>query len=142
MKAPAAALLLAALAAGAAEPQSVTVVAPEALVWRSEPAAPGAAVAIVSGDPKSGPYTLRAKFEHGARSPAHRHPDARHITVLSGTYYFATGLRYDEAALQGYGPGTVLVVPAGTPHFSGARDGEVVVQESGSGPTALLPVEP
>ncbi|HSW12969.1 MAG TPA: cupin domain-containing protein [Solimonas sp.] len=136
-------LLLSLLAgAAAAETAAVTVVTPDALVWRSEPAAPGAAVAVAQGDPKSGPYVLRVRFERGARSAPHRHPDTRSITVLSGNYWFATGTRYDEAALQAHGPGTLLVVPAGTPHFSAAKDGEVLVQENGNGPTALERIEP
>ncbi|AXQ27398.1 cupin domain-containing protein [Solimonas sp. K1W22B-7] len=137
-------LLLAAVACAAvAGPAGVTIVDPASLSWRSEPAAPGAAVAVVSGDPKAaGPYVIRARFTQGARSAPHRHPDTRTITVLQGRYFFATGTRFDEAALRGYGPGTLLRVPGDTPHFSAAPEGEVIVQESGDGPTALERVAP
>ncbi|MEK6211372.1 MAG: hypothetical protein AABM64_13560 [Pseudomonadota bacterium] len=43
----------------------------------------------------------------------------------------------DAGALKGYGPGTVIVVPAGAPHFSACKDGVAVVQESGVGPTGI-----
>lgn len=126
----------------AAQAESVEIVLPENLQWRSEPAAPGAAVATVQGNPKTGAYVIRARFEQGARSKPHRHPDTRTITVLQGRYFFATGTRFDDTQLKGYGPGTLLVVPANTPHYSAAPEGEVIVQESGNGPTALEPVQP
>ncbi|WP_133164227.1 cupin domain-containing protein [Solimonas fluminis] len=136
----AAAASLLALAASAALAGGVEIVSPDSLHWRGEPAAPGAVVAVVHGDPRTGPYVIRARFEQGARSAPHRHPDTRTITVLKGRYFFATGTRFDPRALEGHGPGTLLVVPAGTPHFSSAPEGEVIVQESGDGPTALEPV--
>lgn len=137
-----AALLLLLAGAAAAQPAGVTIVAPDSLVWRSEPAAPGAAVAVVSGDPKSGPYVLRVRFAQGTRSAPHRHPDTRTVTVLQGRYFFATGTRFDESALKGYDPGTLLIVPGGMPHYSAAPGGEVLVQESGMGPTALERLAP
>jgi quercetin dioxygenase-like cupin family protein len=132
-----AAVLIAAAAASAAGPAAVTVIASDQLQYRVDPKAPGAAIAVVAGDPQSGPYTIRVRFSAGATTPPHRHPDERTVTVLSGRYAFAVGERYEATALQVYDAGTVLVVPAGTPHFSAAPDGETVVQESGVGPTGL-----
>lgn len=135
--------LLCAAAVCAADTGAARIVAPEALRYMPDPRAPGAAIAVVAGDPRAaGAYTIRARFAAGATTPAHRHPDERIVTVLAGRYYFATGTRYDARALTGYGPGTVIVVPAGTPHYSAAPDGETLVQESGIGPTALELVEP
>lgn len=134
-------LLVSAGVATAAGPAAVRVIAPEALVYTPDAKVPGAAIAVVAGDPKSGPYTIRARFAAGATTPAHRHPDERTVTVLSGRYLFATGERYDAKALTAYAPGTVIVVPAHTPHFSAALDEETIVQESGVGPTGLELVE-
>ncbi len=129
--------------AGAAGAEAVRVIAPEDLHYVADARAPGAAIAVVTGDPKAaGPYTIRARLAAGATTPAHRHPDTRTVTVLSGRYFFATGTRYDAGALTAYGPGTVIVVPSGVAHFSAALDGETLVQESGLGPTALEPVTP
>lgn len=141
MNARAAALVLA-LLCGSAVAEEARVVAPESLSYRADPAVPGATIAIVAGDPQQGPYTLRAKLARGARTPPHSHPDTRHVTVLSGVYHFASGPSHDEKhadeRLQGYGPGTVIVVPAGVVHYSAAPQGEVVVQESGTGPTGFI----
>lgn len=116
---------------------------PEQLQYRSEPRAPGASIAVVAGDPASrGAYTLRVRFEAGVATPPHSHPDERVVTVLEGQYRFAVGTRFESDALVGYGPGSVLILPAGTAHFSAAGDHGAVVQESGTGPTALVPVPP
>ena len=130
-------------AMASAEPApTFRVVDPDQLLYRSEPRTPGAGIARVAGDPQQGPYTIRARFEPGATTPPHSHPDERVVTVLSGRYLLAAGSRFDAAALQAYGPGTVLIVPAGLVHFSAAGSSRTVVQESGVGPTAFLPAAP
>ena len=60
---------------------------------------------------------------------------------MAGIYYFAEGESFDDAALRGYGPGTVIVVPAEKAHFAAAHEDGATVQESGSGPTAHMPVK-
>lgn len=115
------------------------VLTPEQLPYRAEPAAPGAQIAVVAGDPSRGPYTIRARFEPGARTPPHAHPDERVVTVLQGLYRLAVGASGDAANLKDYGPGTVLIVPAGLTHYSAAGPAGAEVQESGTGPTAFLP---
>ena len=119
----------------AAEP--VKILAADAVAFKSDANIPGVAIALIAGNPKEGAYTIRAKFSTGVRIPAHFHPDERIVTVISGTYFFAPGEKFDEDALRGYGPGTVIVVPAGAPHFSACRDDVAVVQESGIGPTGI-----
>lgn len=115
----------------------ITILTPEAMPYQADASAPDILVAVVSGDPRSGFYTLRVKFPPGIKTPPHYHPDTRTVTVISGKYYFGTGADFDAAGMQGYDPGTVIVVPAGKPHFSWARDGEVIVQEAGVGPTGV-----
>lgn len=80
-----------------------------------------------------GPFIFRAKFPPGYRLPPHKHPDARTVTVLKGTYYSAIGDSFDETKLQAFPAGTFYSTPADTPHFSATKD-EVVIQESGMGP--------
>jgi quercetin dioxygenase-like cupin family protein len=115
----------------------VTILAPGAVAFKADANIPGVAIALIAGNPKEGAYTIRARFSTGVKIPAHFHPDERVVTVISGTYYFAAGDKFDEDALKGYGPGTVIVVPAGAPHFSACRDDVAVVQESGVGPTGI-----
>ncbi|TJY58284.1 cupin domain-containing protein [Sinimarinibacterium sp. CAU 1509] len=139
-----ASLLLGLVAPVTAAPaaDSVLTITPDALDYREDPRLPGTGLARVHGDPTQGPYLLRARFDPGARTPPHTHPDTRIVTVLEGIYRFGAGSTFDSTALQDYGPGVVLVIPAGTPHFSeGGRDG-AVVQESGTGPTGMQFVEP
>ncbi|MEQ1439259.1 cupin domain-containing protein [Fontimonas sp. SYSU GA230001] len=123
-------------------PATVQVVHPEKLDYRADPNVPGVGIAVVAGDPKTGPYTIRARFAPHTQAAPHRHPDTRTVTVLGGFYYFAEGAQFDAAKLRPFTPGTVLVVPAGTPHFSAAGEVETVVQESGVGPTRLELMQP
>lgn len=116
--------------------EQVVVREPASIEFTRDARMPGVSLAIVAGDPSNGPYTMRVKFAPDTEVPPHTHPDARTVTVLSGTYYFAVGERFDAAALRPYAAGTVIIVPAGVAHFVAARDGEVVLQESGVGPTA------
>ncbi|MGH7569738.1 MAG: cupin domain-containing protein [Gemmatimonadales bacterium] len=99
--------------------------------------APGMKIAVIQGNPDSaGPYTLRLSFPDGYRFPAHWHPMAENVTVLSGTLQVAMGDRADESKLQAYGPGDYLYIHATKPHFGGAR-GFTVIQLHGQGPFAI-----
>jgi len=115
----------------------ITILTPETISYQADANAPDIKVAVVSGNPQNGFYTLRVKFPPGIKTPPHYHPDTRTVTVISGTYYFGEGAVFDGSKMQGYSPGTVIVVPAGRPHFSWAKDGEVIVHEAGVGPTGV-----
>src|SRR5690242_17709870 len=50
-------------------------------------ALPGMSQANLVGDPtKPGPYTIRLTFPDGYKLAPHTHPDARQVTILSGTW--------------------------------------------------------
>lgn len=115
----------------------VKIIAPGGITYKADANVAGVSTALIDGDPKNGPYTVRAKFAQNVKVPAHSHPDTRVVTVISGTYYFGTGDRYDEGAIRGHGPGTVIVVPAGTSHYAGTAEDGAIVQESGTGPTGI-----
>jgi quercetin dioxygenase-like cupin family protein len=93
--------------------------------------------AILYGDPtKSGVYVIRWKYARGAKVMPHWHPDeVRTATVLSGTYYFAIGERWDESKFRAFPAGTFTSEPPNTPHYAWAKDGDVIVQFTGVGPT-------
>lgn len=96
--------------------------------------APGMKMAPVHGDPNGkGDYTLRLRFPDGYEFPAHYHPNAEHVTVLSGSFTLGMGSRTDRSALRTYGPGDFIYIPGKNPHFGGAR-GETVIQLHGIGP--------
>ena len=118
--------------------QSV-LVTPNEVVWKAPAVSPGVEAAVICGDPsKAGVYVLRARFPAGFKFMPHFHPDEwRTAIVLSGNYYFALGEQWDESKLKPYPAGTFLSEPKGTPHYVWAKDGEVVVQITAMGPTAV-----
>lgn len=114
---------------------------PESLEWFSPPGNPALRGAWVVGSEQSpGLYVLRVMLAEGGRIPAHAHPDTRHSTVVSGTLYVAFGHGTGEADWVAVPAGAVYVAPAHVTHSLWARDGDVVYQESGMGPTATVPV--
>jgi quercetin dioxygenase-like cupin family protein len=130
--------MLALLAAVAAAPVPIL---PESLRWVRPPNTEKVEGAWVLGaESKAEPYLLRVKLGAGARMPPHTHPDARHTTVLSGTLYVGFGASFDAASVVAVPSGGVYVAPAGVAHYVWAKDGDVVYQESGVGPTATTPV--
>jgi len=114
---------------------------PDALEWFGPPDNPGLRAAWVVGtEGDAALYALRVMLGSGARIAPHTHPDTRYSTVLSGTLYVGFGAVEDESAMVAVPTGGVYVAPAGQPHYLWARDGDVVYQESGVGPTATVPV--
>jgi quercetin dioxygenase-like cupin family protein len=131
-------------AAVAAKPQGLPVkqfgsVLAENMTWQSFPAfPPEARLSVVVGDPsKPGPYVVRVKLPGGVKLMPHTHPEDRIYTVISGVFYIGIGTVFDPDKLQAYAPGTVLVLPANTPHFHWAKSGDYMTQVSGVGPLGL-----
>ena len=99
---------------------------------------PGMKIAVIDGNPDStGAYTLRLSFPAGYRFPAHFHPNAENLTVLSGSFLLAMGNRADDPKRQVYGAGDYLHLPPVKPHFGGARDA-TVIQLHGQGPFKIM----
>ena len=100
----------------------------------------GVETAVLYGDPtKAGMYVVRLKLPAGSRVMPHTHPgEARTMTVLSGTLYFGFGAEFDESKMKAYPPGTFFTELPTTPHFVMAKDGEVIFQASGMGPSGML----
>jgi quercetin dioxygenase-like cupin family protein len=116
-------------------------VLPEQLRWLSPPGNPAVQGAWVLGaEEKPGPYLLRVKLAAGAKMPPHTHPDERNTTVLSGTLSAGFGATFDASTVVAVPAGGVYVAPANVPHYVWAKDGAVVYQESGVGPTATVAV--
>ncbi len=56
--------------------------------------------------------------------------------MLKGTLYVGSGPdRLDPAKAQAVLAGSAILIRAGTPHYSLAKDGDVLVEETGRGPT-------
>jgi len=92
---------------------------------------------VLYGDPtKPGLFVTRVKFSAGWKDPPHWHPDeVRTVTVLSGAFYFASGDRWDESKFKAYPAGTFYSEPPRSPHYTWAKDGEVILQITGMGPS-------
>lgn len=103
--------------------------------------APGLALAPVHGDPsKAEAYTIRLRFPDGYAFPAHFHPNAENLTVLSGTFVLGHGATPSDA-VKSYVPGDYLYIPGGMPHF-GRVQGETIVQLHGMGPFDVKLAQP
>ena len=119
------------------------LVLPDQIEWKAPPMVGGATTAILYGDPtKAGVYVTRTKFPAGTKGMPHTHPDEwRTVVVLSGTHYFGLGEQWDEAKLKVHPPGTFFSEPFKAPHFAWAKEGEVVLQITATGPTATTNIE-
>lgn len=133
-------LTLAALAASvsaAAQQPEMRAIKGDSLQWTDLTVTgfdPGLKLAVVTGDPAVAdqPYTIRLKFPDGYKFPAHFHPKAENLTVLSGTFLLGMG-QTETRNTTTYAPGDYLYIPAEHPHYGGVR-GETVVQLHGVGP--------
>jgi quercetin dioxygenase-like cupin family protein len=119
-------------------------VLPEDIDWEPFPAfPPSARLAVVVGHPSEpGPYVVRVKVPSGVKLMPHRHVEDRVYTVISGVFYIGRGEQFDEAKLEAYPPGSVVVLPGDTPHFHWAKSGEYVTQVTALGPISLRYVDP
>jgi len=128
----------AAVGAGERAPRPIL---PQELRWMRPPGNADVQGAWVLGaEGAAGPYLFRVRLASGGRMPPHTLPDARITTVLSGTLSVGFGPTFDERNVVAIPAGAVYVAPANTPHYVWAKDGPVVYQESGAGPTATVPL--
>jgi quercetin dioxygenase-like cupin family protein len=128
------------IAAQAVKAEDATIVKfPQDISFKDT--AEGVQVAVLYGDPsKPGLYVVRLKLPAGTKVAAHTHPEeVRTLTVLSGTLYFGFGDRFDDSKLMPYPAGTFFSEVPNVPHFVAAKDGEVIFQATGIGPSALMP---
>jgi hypothetical protein len=65
----------------------------------------------------------------------------RTVVILSGTFYFASGDKWDESEFKAYPAGTFYSEPSKAPQYTWAKDGEVIIQITGIGPsgTTFIP---
>jgi quercetin dioxygenase-like cupin family protein len=119
-----------------AQDAAIHPILPDQLQWTTPPNIPAVRTAwIVGSEQQVGSYAMRVVLAGNGRIPPHTHPDTRYSTVLSGTLYVGLGTKFDPAVLVAVPAGGVYVAPAGVAHFLWAKDGEVIYQEAGVGPT-------
>jgi quercetin dioxygenase-like cupin family protein len=121
-----------------AQDVSTIVVMPQEIRYKATGS--GAETAVLYGDPtKAGLYVMRLRLPAGAKVLPHIHPEeVRTLTVISGTLYFGFGEKWDESKLKAYPAGTFFSEVPTTPHFVAAKDGEVIFQATGIGPSGFV----
>lgn len=113
---------------------------PADLRWAPTPT--GSQRANMAGDDKkAGMYVYRARFPANWKNQPHFHPDDRIATVISGTLYVGFGEQFDESKMKALPAGSVWTEPAKQPHFVWAKDGEVVIQIVGNGPSGVTLIQ-
>lgn len=133
---------LAALEAAAQGYAAPTVdLMPDDVTWKPT-ATTGVQMGLISGKlTEPGLYILRMKIAPDVKLKPHIHPDVRNTTVLSGNMYFGFGESFEPEKMKAYPPGAIIAIPANTPHYVWAKDGEVIVQDVGLGPTGTGPIK-
>ena len=100
-------------------------------------------MAVVVGIPtEPGPFVVRVRLTAGTKMMPHVHQEDRIYTVLSGIFYIGIGEVFDPSKLKAYPPGSVIVLPANTPHFHWAMAGDYITQVYAYGPMKLSYVNP
>jgi quercetin dioxygenase-like cupin family protein len=96
----------------------------------------------LSGDPsKDGLYVLRLKVPANYKIPAHNHPTAEYVTVISGKFRIGMGDKLDEKKGIELRAGGFGAAPAHMNHYAWASE-DTVVQVHGQGPFAMTYVNP
>jgi quercetin dioxygenase-like cupin family protein len=115
---------------------------PDQLQWRDPTGAAGVNQAVLHGDPtKPGLYVVLNRFKPGNFSRPHFHPNDRFITVVKGTWWVATGNKFDTNNMVPMPTGSFVTHFAKEVHWDGAKDEETWVLIVGDGPATLTRVE-
>jgi anti-sigma factor ChrR (cupin superfamily) len=118
-------------------PKALRYTLPADIKWAPVPGLPGAETHTLVGDSaKSGFYVVLNRFHPGSFSRPHYHENDRYIMVLNGTWWAATGAKYDPDSTVPIKPGTFVVHAGREVHYDGARAGkeDAVVMIFGQGP--------
>ena len=102
----------------------------------------GAQAAVVSGDPGGKDlYVIRLRMPANYLIPAHNHPTAEYVTVLSGTLRIGMGDKLDRTKGVALGAGGFAAAPAGMNHYAWTTTA-TVIQVHGQGPLTMTYVNP
>jgi quercetin dioxygenase-like cupin family protein len=124
---------------------AMTMVKPDALTWRDNPALPkGGQVAILVGDPtKAGSVVVqRTKLPANYKIPPHTHPYAETVTLISGSLGFGMGEKFDTTKSEVVKPGALQAMPPRHAHYLWTGSEEAIIQVQFVGPAAIDYVDP
>jgi quercetin dioxygenase-like cupin family protein len=124
------------------DPQAVVYTLPDQYKWRDPTGAAGVNQVVLHGDPsQSGPYVVLNRFKPGNFSKPHFHPNDRFITVMKGTWWVATGNKFDKDNTVPIPAGSFVTHFAKQVHWDGAKDEETWLLIVGEGPATLTLVD-
>jgi quercetin dioxygenase-like cupin family protein len=124
------------------DPKAVVYTLPDQYKWRDPTGAAGVNQVVLHGDPsQSGPYVVLNRFKPGNFSKPHFHPNDRFITVIKGTWWVATGNKFDKENTVPMPAGTFVTHFAKQVHWDGAKDEETWLLIVGEGPATLTLVD-
>lgn len=107
------------------------------LKWTELPERKGMQFAVLSGNPKTGPYTQMRRVPAGTDNPLHRHSSELKNVIISGVWYTGD----DAASARDFGPGSIVTMPADWAHVSGCRAGsDCLFYQEGGGKFDFKPV--
>jgi len=135
---------LIALAGPALAQDAVTVVKPDGLTWKDNPALPkGAQFAVLVGDPTKagGMVVQRVKLPANYQVPPHTHPYAETVTVISGSLGSGMGEQFEKKG-EMLKPGSLFALPAKHAHFVWTGNEEAILQVQFVGPGGIDYINP
>ena len=119
-------------------PKAFKYTLPDNIKWSPAAGLTGTDSYTLVGNPaKPGFYVVLNRFHPGNFSHPHYHANDRYIMVLSGTWWAATGTKFDpEHDTVPIKPGTFAIHTGRQVHYDGARAGgeDAVVMIFGEGP--------
>ncbi len=121
-----------------------TVVTPDTIQWQpgSDLLPVGSKIAILQGDPaKEGPFTMRIKFPANYMVAPHTYQTLENMTVISGTFNFGIGQKFDATKGTVMPIGSFVVIQPGVSHYGWGSE-ETILQVQGIGPTVKTLVNP
>ena len=102
----------------------------------------GAKIAVLSGDPgKPGPFVGRLMMPAGYKVAPHYHSTDEDLTIISGTFYLATGDKLETKDAHAMKAGGFHHLPAKTNHYAFTK-GPTVVQINAMGPFDIVYLNP
>jgi len=120
-------------------PKAINVQLPNEIKWNK---GRGSEQAILAGDPsKPGLYVVLQKWLPHNNSRPHFHPNDRFIHVVSGTWWVATGAKYDFDSAKPVPAGSFVTHYGKEIHYDGAKDEECVLEIVGMGPATSTNAE-
>jgi len=124
------------------DPKVLAFKLPSDIKWRDPTDKAPVNQAVLFGDPsKPGLYIVVNRFKPNNFSRPHFHPNDRHITVIKGTWWIATGNRFDTSLMLPMPTGSHVTHYGKQVHWDGAKDEEAWVLIVGEGPGTSTPVE-